>query len=167
MEGSVPKTLRTIFLFTDAATMAYSVILFFITFSNDPWYFFRLGGVFFGFGLITILIKSVLGMILFLVSIFRKGHAAPDKKSLPLLVPSFLLSAFLVYTPISIRLNNLYGAGMIAPSFILAAGLPLWLYFWLCGKWKIEKTAPRIVYSILTPAFSLVQYMYIWGLIGF
>ena len=110
--------------------------------------------------------KSIIGIILFLINLFRKSILIANKFYVVLIIPSILLSSFLIFNSMMIIKNNLYTGGMILPSFIIAIGLPFWISNWFINKDLNFKVYIKIILSILTPTSFYFIYLLMWSIIG-
>jgi hypothetical protein len=108
-----------------------------------------------------ILLYCAVGIIL-LIRFLIKNKITFSKKYF-FLIPSVILSFFLVFTEIMIIINNVYNPGMEIPIILIVIGMPALLFYYLNGDYKLYLSA---ILCFLFPCSVIISFGMMRGLMG-
>jgi hypothetical protein len=108
-----------------------------------------------------LIIKSILGIILFIKNIIQDNILILTKKTLILFIPSFLLLIYIVYFSLS-HLSSLYHLQKAIVSIIFSIGCLTLLSYYILNKTLFIKIYIKIVMAIMLPITYFVVCFLIW-----
>ena len=108
------------------------------------------------------IIKSILGIKLFLKNIIQKNISVVSKKILFLFIPSLLLTMYIILFSIHYIPAFLMGLVRITESVILIIGCFSLLCYYLLNKTLLIKTSNKIMLAIIQPIIYFMGYFVIW-----
>jgi hypothetical protein len=116
------------------------------------------------------IIKSILGIILFIKNIIQKNIFVVQKKILFLFIPSLLLIIYIAYfshylLPILFRVGyKKLIRSIIIESIILSIGCLAILCYYILNKTLPTKMHKKIIYAILLPITYFTGYFIVWAI---
>jgi hypothetical protein len=112
------------------------------------------------------IIKSVLGIILFIKNIFQKNIIIISIGTSFLFIPSLILILFMGYYIINTLLNGWYiGSEMMIQSIILIIGIITLLSYFVLNKTFIVNIYHKIIFGIILPVSYFLGYWAVWIII--
>jgi hypothetical protein len=112
------------------------------------------------------LIKSILGIILFLKNVIQKNIVIESKKILILFIPSLLLIIYIVYFSLD-HLSILFHSGIniVIESIILIFGCLTLLSYYILNKILFIKLYNKIILAVILPISYFIGYYIMWSII--
>lgn len=111
-------------------------------------------------------IKSILGIILFIKNIIQKNILILSKKILFLFIPSLLLSIYICHFLFERLLLGFYiGIEMMIPSIIIIIGCITLLCYYILNKTLYIKMYNKIIFAIILPLSYFMGYFITWAVI--
>ena len=114
-----------------------------------------------GIGFLVNLLYCAAGIILF-IRLIIKNKITVSKIHL-FLIPSIILSVFLIYTIIMEKINGLYSMGMEIPTILLAIGSPALLFYYLSENGESDLSK---ILCVLFPLGILLSWIMAQAIMG-